>query len=196
MKWLGKKILSVIGLALVITLAAALYPYIRQMVREWLPQGKYDRATMLISHEMEKAGELTAVRYTDQAVMEASTKALLIGEVQNVKAPYSYEIGLGIRLADVQLTAGDAGITVAVPDVEMLYDSFRVTGSPEVQDFLYKLSESRYQKMIDDQAAACRTRYLGDAECLNAAWDAACETLKSLIGQWTGETIPLQFRHL
>ena len=58
------------------------------------------------------------------------------------------------------------------------------------------MNESRYQEMLNAQAAACREKYLMDEECLSAAWDAACEALKSLISQWTGETIPLQFVHL
>ena len=193
MKRLGKKIAGVLCSALTIMLVMTCYPYVKPFIADLLPKGRYDRATMVISHEMEKAGELTAVRYTDQELMESSTSALFLGEVQNVKAPNTYEIGLGINLADVQLTAGDEGVTVAVPAVEMLYDSFRVTGSPEVKDFFHPLNEARYQEMLDAQAAECRAKYLSDTQCLEDAWQAACESLERLISQWTGETIPLRF---
>ncbi|MBQ9264656.1 MAG: DUF4230 domain-containing protein [Clostridia bacterium] len=193
MKWLGKKAMAVLLLALAIMLAATFYPYAQEWVSSMLPQGKYDRATTVISHEMEKAGELTAVKYTDQELMESSTKALFLGEVQNVKAPYTYEIGLGIHLNEVKLTASENGITVAVPDVEMLYDSFRVTGSPEVKDFFHPLNETKYQQMLDAQAAECRAKYLDDQQCLSDAWTAACESIERLISQWTGEEIPLKF---
>lgn len=194
MKWLGKKVLSVIGLALALTLAAALFPYIKTWVGQLLPQGRYDRFTAVIAHEMEKTGELTAVRYTDSEIMEATTKALLIGEVQNVKVPYTYEIGLGIYLDQVVLTAGEGGVTVGVPKVRMLYDSFRVTGSPEVKSFFYELSEKRYQEMVDRQAADCRAKYLQDEVCMQTAWQAACDALKKLFFQWAGEEVPLSFR--
>lgn len=193
MKRIVKRLLRILSLALALTLAAVLFPYAKDWLSRYLPQGKYDRATMVISHEMEKAGELTAVRYTDQELMEASTKALLLGEVQKVTAPYTYEIGLGIRLSDVQLSSNQDGITIRVPEIEMLYDSFRVTGSPEVQDFFYKLNESRYQQMLNDQAAECRAKYLADENCLQEAWQAACESLEKMIQQWTGEKLPLKF---
>ena len=198
MKKLGKKLLRIFSLAIALCLAAVIYPYASQWLSAVLPKGKYDRETMLISHEMEKAGELTAIRYTDQELMEASTKALLVGEVQNVKVPYTYEIGLGLRLADVRVETGENGIILKVPDAQMLYDSFKVTGSPEVYDFyhLYPLNETRYQEMLDAQAAACRESYLQNAGCMEEAWNAACEQIKALVSQWTGETLPLTFERL
>ena len=193
MKRLLKFLLRVAALALALTLAAALFPYARQWLAALLPQGKYERFSSQLTHEMEKAGELTAVRYSDTGVMEAQTNALLIGSVQQVRVPYSYEIGLGLSLADVQLTATDAGLVAAVPETRMLYDSFQVTGEPEVNDFWYRLTEGRYQEMLNGQAAACRAAYLENHQYQDEAWDAACEAIGALLAQWAGEQLPLTF---
>lgn len=193
MKTVGKKLLKIVSLALALSLAAALFPYVRDLAAGLLPQEKYRRAVQVISHEMEKTGELTALRFTDREVMENTTNALLIGEVQKVTVPYTYEIGLGVDLTQVTAEAGDGGIIVTVPDAGMIFDSFRTAGDPSVTDFFYPLNETRYQEMQNRQAADCRAKYLNDPEQMERAWQAACEALKGLIVQWTGEDLPVQF---
>lgn len=188
MKRLGKWLLRVTAVAVGIALAVFLVRYGWDFVSGTLLKGKYERSAEIISHEMQKGGELTSVKYSDQAVMESTTKALLIGDVQKVTVPYAYEIGLGVRLDAVSVAAGEDGITVTVPDARMIYDSFQVTGEPQISDFLYPLNESRYQEMLDAQAAECREKYLSDAACLEKAWDEACAYIRSLAEQWTGES--------
>ena len=195
MKRLVRWFLRVAALALAIALAAALFPYARDWLGSLLPQGKYERTSTLLAHEMEKAGELTAVRHMDTGRMSTRTDALIIGTVQQVTVPYAYEIGLGFSLSDVRLTPDEAGITVQVPPVRVLYDSFQVTGDPEVKDFWYRLTEAQYQKMLNDQAAACRAGYESSTEFMEEAWDAACEALEKLFSQWSGEHLPLRFIH-
>lgn len=195
MKKIGKFLLRVLTLALVTLLVVTLLPYAREWLGALLPQGKYQRASQLITHQMEKAGELTAVRHTDTGVMTAHTDALLIGTVQRVSVPYTYEIGLGFSLRDVRLTATESGIQAALPAVRMLFDSFQVTGEPQIEDFWYRLSEAQYQKMLDEQAAACRSAYLENNALLEEAWAAACEALTGLFQQWAGEALPISFVH-
>lgn len=193
MKRLGKRLLRVLTLALALTIAAVLLPYARDWLGAYLPQGKYERASRLLSHEMQRAGELTAVRHVEQGVMKTETNALFIGSVQSVSVPYTYEIGLGFSLDEVRLTPTERSISVAVPEIRMLYDSFQPSGEAEVHDFWYRLTEKQYQKMLDDQAAACREKYLGDADAQAQAWDAACEALRTLLSQMAGEKLPLAF---
>lgn len=195
MKKIGKYLLRVLTLTLVTLLVVTLLPYAREWLGALLPEGKYQRASQLLTHQMEKAGELTAVRHTDTGVMTAHTDALLIGTVQRVSVPYTYEIGLGFSLKDVRLTATEDGIQAALPAVRMLFDSFQVTGAPQIEDFWYRLSETQYQKMLDEQAAACRSAYLENDALMQEAWAAACETLTGLFQQWSGEALPLSFVH-
>ena len=187
MKRFGKWLLRVLATAAGIALAVFIVRYGWDWVNGSVLGGKYKRATEIISHEMLKGGEMTSVKYFDQAVMESSTKALLIGDVQKVTVPYAYEIGLGIQMDRVTVEAKEDGIAVAVPKAKMIYDSFQVTGEPKVSDFLYPLSKSRYQEMLDAQAKECREKYLSGDEFLNAAWEEACALIRAQAEQWTGE---------
>lgn len=193
MKRIFRGLFRILCFSLVISLAAVMFPYVRSWVAEVMPQGKYDRLSTQLTHEMEKAGELTALRLKDTGVMTATTDALFIGSVQEVKAPYAYEIGLGIDLTAVSLTASDTGILVSVPPAQMLYDSFQITGDPEIRDFWYRLTEARYQEMINAQAAACRSTYLENEDQMENAWRAACEALEKLMAQWADQALPLTF---
>lgn len=193
MKRVLKWMLRPVCLALALVIAAALYPYAKDWIRDLLPQGAYEQTAEMLTHQMEKAGELTAVTYQDTGIMEANTSALLIGNVQQVKAPYTYKIGLGIKLEQVELIATETGITVRMPPAQMLYDSFQITGDPEINDFWYHLTEEKYQQMINNQARLCREEYLGNAAYLSEAWEAACEALDKLLNQWAGQDLPLKY---
>lgn len=193
MKRLLKRILRVISLALALTIAFALYPYARDWLKSHMPQGKYERISTLLTHELQEAGELTAVRFQDTGVMHTETNALFLGSVQEVTVPYAYEIGLGFPLSEVTIQAQGSVIQVSIPEIRMLYDSFQVTGEPEVRDFWYQLTESRYQKMLDDQAKSCREAYQDPDLVKEAAWDAACKALESLFSQWADESLILSF---
>ena len=152
-----------------------------------------EKEKTLLTHEMEQVGDLIAVRHRDTGVMEAGMQALLVGSVNSVKAPYAYEIGLGISVKDVELTPEEDGITVSVPAARVLYDSFQITGEPEISDFWHLLGEENYQRLVDDQAAACRREYEDDPEILEEAWRAACGELSRLFAQWAGRDVPLRF---
>lgn len=184
---------AIVALALAITLANVFSPIMKNWFSGLLPKVDYNSAVERLTHEMVKAGELIAVRHTDTGVMTGSIDALFLGTVSRVTAPYQYEIGLGIRLEDVKLTAGETELTVTVPRPQALYDHFQVTGDVQNDDFWGLASQQRYQQMLDEQQAACRQAYLDDPQCLEQAWEAACEQLETLFRQWTGENLQLRF---
>lgn len=188
-----RRLAAVITLALAILLAEFFSPYIRQWFSGFLPKIDYQSAAVQLTHEMEKAGELIAVRHTDTGVMTGTVQAALLGTVSEVSAPYLYEIGLGIKLEDVKLTAEDSRLTVSVPEATILYDHFQVTGAPQNKDFWGFATQRRYQKMLDEQQAACRQAYAGDPKHMQQAWEAVCEQLEALFRQWTGEDLQLRF---
>ena len=189
-----KRIVLIVTLALAIILADVFSPYIKKWIAGFLPHINYETAAVQLTHEMEKAGELIAVRYTDTGIMTGDLKALFLGSVGKVTAPYLYEIGLGVKLEDVKLSPGENELTVTVPTAQMLYDSFQVTGEPESKDFWnLPFQEQRYQRMQDEQQAACREKYLADPAAMQQAWETVCEQLEALFRQWTGENLQLRF---
>lgn len=194
MKKLLKFALRILSAALVILLVCTFLPVVKPWLQGLLPKGKYIHTSTQLTHAMEKAGNLTAVTYTDTGVAVSETKALLLGTVQKVSIPYEYEIGFGFALSDVTLTADENSITVQLPPIRMLYDRFTVTGDADVDDFWYHLSENRYQSILDEQTLSCRSGYLESKTYQQAAFDAACESLSGLFRQWSGEeSLPLTF---
>ena len=188
-----KRIVLIVTLALAIILADVFSPYIKKWMAGFLPHVNYETAAVQLTHEMEKAGELIAVRYTDTGIMSGDLKALFLGTVGNVTAPYLYEIGLGVKLTDVKLTPEENELKVTVPAAQMLYDNFQVTGEPESKDFWRLTGQQQYQKMQDEQQEACRSKYLSDPAAMQQAWETVCEQLEALFRQWTGENLRLRF---
>ncbi len=193
--WLPRKIGLVVMLALAIVLASYFSPYITGWLNQVIFRIDYRKTATELTHEMEKVGELIAIRNTDTGVLDGDIKAKFIGSVSHITVPYTYEIGLGVKLENVTLTPEDTRLIVAVPDAEMLYDRFEVTGKPENRDFWGLSTQERYQSMLNEQQAACRKAYLDDPTHMEQAWEASCEQLKVLFMQWTGESLRLEFVH-
>ena len=153
----------------------------------------YHAVSQLLSREMKTAGELIAVRGTDQGILTGTIKAKLIGTVSEISVPYQYEIGLGVNLAEVEVTPNETSLTVAVPRAQVLYDSFQVTGSVAGSDFLGQATKQRYQNLQDQQHKKCREEYESNPEFMQQAWDATCQQLRDLFSQWTGKNLTLDF---
>lgn len=188
-----RRLAAIVTLALALTLANVFSPYIKNWVYRLLPGIDYQSAVTQLTHEMEKAGELIAVRHSDTGILTATREALWVGTVSKVTAPYLYEIGLGIKLKDVKLEIGENELTVIVPQAQVLYDHFQVTGDIQKNDFWGLLNEKQFQQIQDEQHDACRQGYLDDPQFMEKAWEAACEQLEILFRQWTGENLQLHF---
>lgn len=196
MRRVFKYFLGIISFALVVTMVIVFFPYISSAVSNILLNGKYERTATILNEEMSKVSDLTAVKYQQEGIMEIKVNALLLGQVASAQAPFSYEIGLGISLSEIELTAGDWGITARVPQAKMIYDSFQVTGEPKMDFSLYKITTKDYQDASDEQAAECRTSYLNHDHFLDEAWEEACNQLQELFNGWAGENVPVTFELL
>ena len=193
--WLPRKIGLIVALALAIVLASYFSPYITGWLNQVLFHIDYRQTATQLTHEMQEVGELIAIRHTDTGVLDGDIRAKLIGSVSHITVPYTYEIGLGVKLEKVTLTPEETRLVVAVPDAEMLYDRFEVTGKTESRDFWGLSNQDRYQSMLNQRQEACRKAYLEDPECMEQAWKSSCEQLKALFLQWTGENLRLEFTH-
>ena len=193
--WLPRKIGLIVALALAIVLASYFSPYITGWLNRVLFRIDYRQTATQLTHEMREVGELIALRNTDTGVLDGDIKAKLIGSVSHITVPYTYEIGLGVKLEKVTLTPEENRLVVAVPDAEMLYDRFEVTGKGDNRDFWGLSTQDRYQTMLNEQQNVCRKAYLDNPECMEQAWKSSCEQLKALFLQWTGESLRLEFVH-
>lgn len=186
-KRIGKRIggwfVRIFSSAAIMAVMIALLPYATNLLGLLFPMPDPIYASTLLKREMAKVGKLTCMEYKDTGIAAATTSALLIGDVQKVSVPYEYTIALGIDLEQVKITAEKDHIALTLPPVGMLYDSFNVTGDAQIEDFWLPLSQSRYQKILDDRAAACRQEILSDETLMQKASQATLEKVTGLYEQ-------------
>lgn len=191
-RWIRRTIRLMVLLGL-ITLGVLYFNPISRFLTALINGVDYTATADLLSHEMESVGELITLRGTDTGILTGTIKAKFLGTVSEISVPYEYEIGMGIKLEDVELRPMETSLTVLVPRAQVLYDSFRVTGETTGSDFLGQATNSRYQKLQDEQHQKCRQGYENDPDYLAQAWDSACEQLKSLFSQWSGQPLAMDF---
>ncbi|MBQ2701319.1 MAG: DUF4230 domain-containing protein [Clostridia bacterium] len=183
MKRIGKWLLRLLSAGIILAIMVAALPYAGKLLGFLLPTPDPVYATTLLKREMAKVGKLTCLEYQDTGIAAASTSALFLGDVQRVSVPYEYTIALGVDLEKVQISIEDNGVCLTLPPVMMLYDSFNVTGEAEIEDFWLPLSQSRYQKILDNQAAASRLEILSDQELMARAEEATIDKVTALYRQ-------------
>lgn len=180
-----RKVLIYIGKLLsFVVVVLALVTFWPQITR-WLggvAEGPRVVETTRMTHELREMGVLTSQSYTDTGVFVSSVPAIIIGEAQRVTVPYEYRIDYGIDLEKATIEAVDDGLlAVALPQAEMVHDALRVTGEVEVKDFLYRLTEARYQEILDQQTETFREEYLADASYAEAALVTAQSKVRALL---------------
>ncbi len=208
-RWLRRWLIRIAIIALVVLLAYNLFPYFVRWIGSLIPGAKVEIDTDFLSHKMEEAGELIAVRVTDTGVLEAKT-GILGATTATFKAAYSFEVGFGVNLKEVSLKAAEDGLTVEVPEAKILYDSFEIVGEPEIWDptgvqFWNRLlgKGDLYQQLVNEQHAACLAEYTENAEYMQTAWEKTCDQLGDFLrgvvseeyGDKAGKTLQLTFVH-
>ena len=183
MKLIGKWLLRIVSSAAIMALMVALLPYATNLLGLLFPNPDPIYATTLLKREMAKVGKLTCMEYKDTGIAAATTEALFLGDVQKVSVPYEYVIALGVDLEQVKISATEDSVVLTIPPTQMLYDSFNVTGEAQIEDFWLPLSQSRYQKILDDRAAACQKDILTNEDLMEEARKATHEKVAALYRQ-------------
>ncbi|MBR6185642.1 MAG: DUF4230 domain-containing protein [Clostridia bacterium] len=191
-RWI-KRAIRIAALSALIALGIVYFNPISRFFTALFHGVDYTATAELLSHEMETVGELITLRATDTGILTGTINAKFLGRVSEISVPYEYEIGMGVSLSDVVLEPEESRLTVVVPKAQVLYDSFQVTGEASGSDFFGQATKSRYQKLQDEQHRKCREGYENDEESMRKAWDSACEQLKTLFSQWSGQNLTLHF---
>lgn len=192
MKKIRKHLVKLICLTAVLFLLFTFWPSIRTFIARIIPGNRFEQASVLLTHTMQSKGDLVVATYTDTGIAYAKKEAFLVGTVAEMNIPYQYDIHFGFPLSEVVLTPTDDGISVYIPPIRMLSDSFTVTSDVSKNDFWQLLNENSYQQIINRQTEACRNSYLNSNEYRQETWDAACKALSSSLREWSGdENLPL-----
>lgn len=194
MKTIKKLLIKLLSIAIVIFLIITFWPSIRSWLAGMLPNSQFEHTSTQLSHTMESKGDLVIATYTDTGVAYAKKDAALIGTVAEVNVPYQYEINFGFPLSEVTLTATEKGITVKIPPIRVLSENFSVTGEVKKNDFWRLIDENSYQRIINDQAAACLAQYTANDAYATDLWNAACKALTTSLCEWSGDAdLPLTY---
>ena len=85
-RWIKRRIIRIVTLALTVALVIALLPYMRGWLAKLLPGLDFERTSVLLTHQMEEVGELIADRHTDTGRLYGKISVFV-----SVEAEYTYE---------------------------------------------------------------------------------------------------------
>ena len=181
MHWLAR----VAATALAVVLIAVLLPYASRWASSILPDlsGAALNTSILLSHQMQQSARLETSTVEDEGVLNASTSAMFLGMVQSVTIRYVYRASLGIDLRKVNIKVENDGITLLLPEVEILSDSLDPLQTVK-DDFWYPLTEERRQKLLEDELVKCRERCLTEYAASDDAWQSAVSALSDTVSAW------------
>lgn len=185
--WLGR----VIGAAITLVLVIVLLPYASRLASSLLPDlsGAAMNTTVLLSHKMESSARLETATIEDEGVLNATTNALFLGQVQSVSIQYVYRASIGVDLQKVQISLRGQTITLTLPEMEVLSDSITPI-QVEKDDFWYPLTEERRQKLLDDELTQCRERCLEEYLSSDEAWNNTIAAVESTVSGWLSTAAP------
>lgn len=192
MKWLGRTV----GSAVCIVLVIVLMPYASKLAEKLLPaiDGAAINSSVTLRREMENSARLETVCITEEGVLNSSTSAMLLGEVQSVTVKYTYTASIGIDLTRVGLSVDGNTLTFILPQPEVLADSLHPDEIVR-DDFWYPLTDSRRQELLDAEQAKCREYYLQSYLNSDDMWQRTVQAFEATIGVWLGNsTNGLTFR--
>ena len=181
MHWLAR----VAATALTVVLIAVLLPYASRWASSILPDlsGAALNTSIRLSHQMQQSARLETSTVEDEGVLNASTSAMFLGTVQSVTIRYVYRASLGIDLRKVSIRVENDGITLLLPEVEILSDSLDPVQTIK-DDFWYPLTEERRQKLLEDELVKCRERCLTEYTASDDAWQSAVSALSDTVSAW------------
>ena len=181
LKWLKR----VVATAVTVVLIIVLLPYASQLASAVLPDlsGAALNTSILLSHKMENSARLETSLIEDEGILNSTTNAMFIGQVQSVNIQYIYRASIGIDLSKVKMKVRGATITLTLPQPEILSDSI-TPQQVEKDDFWYPLTESRRQKILNDELMLCRKRCLEEYITSDEAWQNTLSAMENTISGW------------
>ncbi|MBQ8654210.1 MAG: DUF4230 domain-containing protein [Clostridia bacterium] len=196
LRWLAKLLTT----AAAVLLTIVLLPYASDLMTAYLPDlsGAARNISVTLSRNLQETGRLEVMLAQEEGVLESSTEALFLGTVQKVSVQYIYRASVGIDLTRVQVKVQGRVVTLLLPEPEILNDSLE-PGQIVRDDFWYPLTDTRLQKLIEDEKLRCRSRYLSEQADSSLLWDYTVSALSNTVAQWLGvhdEGVTIRYERL
>lgn len=183
LRWLSR----VIGTVVAVVLIVVLLPYASQLASAVLPDlsGAALNTSILLSHKMESSARLETTVVEDEGILNSTTEAMFIGQVQSVTMQYLYRASIGIDLGKVQMKVQGSTITLILPEPEILTDSI-TPEQVQKDDFWYPLTEERRQQLLEAELIKCRERCLSEYAASEEAWRNTVSAMENTVSAWLG----------
>ena len=183
LKWIARTVGSAVSIVLVIVLL----PYASKLADQLLPalDGAAINASVTLKREMESSARLETLRVEEEGVLNSSTSAALIGEVQSVTVKYTYTASIGIDLTKDTISTDGNTMTVALPAPEILSDSLHPDEIVR-DDFWYPLTDERRQQLLDEEQARCRSYYIDEYMQSEDMWQQTVAAFEATVSTWLG----------
>ena len=124
----------------------------------------------LIVYEVETTGQETV-----------SQEAWLIGTVQKVVLPYTFQIRFSLELSQAKVVVNGSEILVSIPEPQAGYQKLVVDKDKiEKVDWLYPLTPERYAEILNEVEQKLFRNAAANPEFQKNAWDHAVQNLNSL----------------
>lgn len=157
-----------------------------QWISEQFSQTLREKYEMIV-YEVETTGQETV-----------SQEAWLLGTVQKVVLPYTFQVRFSLDLSRVKTEVYDHELLVRIPEPQAGYQKLVVDKEKiEKVDWLYPLTPERYAQILDDVEQKLFQDASMNPEFQKSAWECAVSNLESLFSEvvdqskW-GETCRIQ----
>lgn len=133
------------------------------------------------SESLKEKNELVVYEVETTGQETVSQDAWLIGTVQRVEIPYTFEMCFTVDLSSATVTANENVIEVRVPTPVGGYQKLTVNEQEiKKSDWLYPLTPERYEEMKQDIESRLFEEYASNDEYRQNAWGVTVRNLETL----------------
>lgn len=182
-------LLRALALAALIYAGVVLFPYIRTLLVG--AQGTLSSVT--VSEKITEMGVLQTLSKEEDGLLEYKLSAGILGNAQQMTAPYHYQITFGIDMEQASFTLTDTHLTLTLPAPQVLSHKMNITGDVSVKDTFYRMTTAKYNEILDNQERSLHDKYAGDNELLAQAAEKGRAIVRELLSPLlSGSGVTLQ----
>ena len=163
-----------------LALCIALIVFAPDILRIWSNLTGVRVSSEVLTEEIRETGILLTLTAEETGEFVSEVPARVIRVAQRVSAPYRYCLSMGVDLSEATVTNDGGVVTLALPAAQIAAESFDITGKVKKFDFLYPLTQDRYNEILNEQKAKLREKY-DTPENRAKAEEIATEKVRALL---------------
>lgn len=168
---------------LLVALTFAVVRFGPNLYRRFFGDGNTTWISQRFSEEVTRQNRLVVYKATLTGQETVTQSAWLLGTVQSVTLPYTYELSFAVDMeaASVSVDTSSDTIQVRLPSPVAAYPTFTVDQDHvQKNDWLFPLTPERYAEIVDTIEKKLYTECATKPEYLAAAWSATVDNIQGL----------------